>query len=319
MQALDDFDAWYQSAIGPELTQLEDRRKVVAKRHKQLAFGVFGGFSLVAIVMQLPIPVTGVTLFFLLVVYLWLTQLESGDLRTTYKEVVIPKLLARIDPNLQYSAQGYLNEDSFQASGFFNGQYNVYQAEDLVHGQVRGVDFGVCEVHAILRKYKKRTGSENRTVVEKTIFRGFFFEIGLTHPAEARVVVTPRTKDVKILGIKVSMPHEWLKDPEVSVDDPAFERRFKIRSSSQEAALEGLQPELRQHLMRLSGKQGRAVCLALVRDRAYLALPHEVDMFEPNLSASLFDPEMIRAYLSAMQFITSLPARLSLSRDGGVA
>ena len=157
--------------------------------------------------------------------------------------------------------------------------YTRATLEDLFEGTHRGTGFRLVEAR-LVRKRKTGNGSDRASTRRRTVFAGLLCEVGVPAPFEGVVL---------LFGDKGPLGN-WLREvaqrsfagiAPVSLDDAAFETRYRVFSDNPDAARQLLQPGLRETLLALSDDLGgESLNCAFFEGRFLMAIPHRQNLFE---------------------------------------
>lgn len=222
----------------------------------------------------------------------------------TFKERVIKKLVAFVDPSLKYKVDGGIPERTFTEAQLFPGQYKTYHTEDHVWGQASGGELAFSELNV----YK---GFGYGKV---TVFRGLFFAIQLPQTVHGRITIVPdpagRTFSQlnKALEGRAAAP----EGVRVGFDDAEFERIYEVYALQEHIARRVLTNAMRRRLVRFRKRAVGDVSVAFVQDQLYMGIETGGrDMFEPPLFKSLMDPRPLQEYVDLLSFAAGLMADLN--------
>ena len=295
----------------PDLRILEQKRKALVVKTLTIGFAaVFAGlffFSIIAssghIGGAIVIPVIiiaavgGFTYFYL-----------YREFTSTFKMVVIERLVKFIDENLQYRPHDKIPQSTFVLSKIFSTEPNRYSGDDLVFGKVGQTEIRFSEVDA---KHESGSG-KNRTVVQ--IFKGLFFIADFNKHFTSTTVVLPDTAEKLFgwLGQKIQEMNVF-RGQLVKLEDAEFEQNFVVYSSDQIQARYILSPSLMERIIRFKTETGRKIYLSFVGSMVFVAISFSRNLFEPKLFSSLTDFENIREYYDDLDLAISIVDDLNLN------
>jgi hypothetical protein len=304
----------YYATVRPDLEALEgDRKRAMTK--------VLGAWALETVLIVVPTfwMLQGHHFGVLFIVALWagigytaIYHHFRREFGKVFKNRVIKKLVARIDPSLSYRVEGGLPQKAFTEAQLYPGQYSTYKMEDHVWGSVAGSDLAFCELNV----YK---GFGYGKV---TVFRGLFFEIALPKSIAGRVTIIPDPagKGLSRLNKAIEGRAANPEGERVAFDDPEFERIYEVFSGRPDLARKVLTSPMRRRLVRFHRRAKGLVSAAFVHDTLFLGIEMGGrDMFEPPVFKSLLDPGPLQEYVDVLQFAGGLMADLNAPVPAGKA
>jgi len=234
---------------------------------------------------------------------------------------VLTRLVKFISPELEYRPDQYISETEFRNSLLFQMDPDRYRGEDLIEGRVGQTALRLSEVHA---EYKTEhyDSNGNRYTTWHTLFRGLFIIADFNKHFNGITLVLPDVEQnllgwfgqvLQGLSAKLGMqPGELVK-----LEDPDFERAFKVYSTDQIEARYILTPSLIARILRFRERTQSEIRLAFIASRLYVAIPTTRDYFEaPSLFApvgELLRSETIGKYLHELQFALAVVDELNLN------
>lgn len=320
-----DFSQFYQEQLKPILQSLEEERQQKTQRFGQIALIsiVFGGLLTlllaatareVGLIAFLPL---GGALLIILISY----GVMTSEWSRLFKWRVLTRLVKFVSPELAYQPERYISEEEFRESLLFQRDPDRYHGEDLIEGRVGQTAIRLSEVHA---EYKTEhyDSKGNRYTTWHTLFRGLFILADFNKHFNGITLVLPDVEQnllgwfgqvLQGLSAKLGMqPGELVK-----LEDPDFERAFKVYSTDQIEARYILTPSLMARILRFRQLTQSEIRLAFIASRLYVAIPTMHNYFEaPSLFApvgELLKPETMGKYLHELQFALAVVDELNLN------
>jgi len=320
-----DFSQFYQEQLKPILQSLEEERQQKTQRFGQIALIsiVFGGLLTlllaatareVGLIAFLPL---GGALLVILISY----GMMTSEWSRLFKWRVLTRLVKFVSPELAYQPERYISEEEFRESLLFQRDPDRYHGEDLIEGRVGQTAIRLSEVHA---EYKTEhyDSKGNRYTTWHTLFRGLFILADFNKHFNGITLVLPDVEQnllgwfgqvLQGLSAKLGMqPGELVK-----LEDPDFERAFKVYSTDQIEARYILTPSLMARILRFRQLTQSEIRLAFIASRLYVAIPTMHNYFEaPSLFApvgELLKPETMGKYLHELQFALAVVDELNLN------
>lgn len=282
----------------------QERIRKVSKRNFFIAAGMSVGLLLWGVIAILPLADPAErwwTLLWATVIAVVVVRLvykySSSYFRTTFKDNVVSRLVAFLDEGLRFSAGGCVPRISFEDSRLFRNIHH-YRGEDLIHGQVSGLDFAFSEVHA-QREKRDSKGRKSRT----TVFRGMFFAIEMPERVPATTMVYPRM---------ASQPRFSREVERIKLEDPIFERTFNVYADDQVGARILLTTRFMEQVMALRGLCKQTPYLSFSHKHLYIAVPSRENLLEASLFQSVLNPLTVRRFISELDMVLNMAKELRL-------
>jgi len=222
---------------------------------------------------------------------------SSSYFRKSFKDNIVSRLVTFLDEGLRFSAGGCVPRISFENSRLFRN-INNYQGEDLIHGEVSGLEFAFSEVHA---QREKRDSKGRKT--KQTIFRGMFFAIELPERVPSTTMVYPRM---------ASQPRFSREVERIKLEDPIFERTFNVYAEDQVGARLLLTTRFMEQVMALQNLCKQTPYLSFSRKHLYIAVPSRENLLEASLFQSVLNPVTVRRFISELDTVLSMTRELRL-------
>lgn len=321
----EDFQKFYSETLLPVLKELEGvRMNAVQAFQKYLILGV-GGTLVFLLIMYWAFDI--INLFTLIPVGVAIIATISyytnrkKEWASLFKWRVIPELVKFVNPDFNYEPQNGIHQKECYMSGLFKQNIDKYSSEDLIYGKVGETDLRCSEVHAI--EIRESTDSKgNRTRTEHTIFRGVFVIADFHKEFHGQTVVLPDVEQAFLgrfgqffqgLASKLGLTQGQL----VKLEDPEFEKLFKVYSSDQIEARYILSPSMMQRIVEFRKKQTHHVFISFFNSDMYIGVWCNRNRFEPpSLFVQpnrLLKPELLREYLEDIQFIVDIVEQMNLN------
>lgn len=311
----------YQHLL-PELRQLEEeRRAAFAKGNKSFltALWVSAGIALAVFLFFFfrsgqvlwGIPVAGVVVG--VIIGLIIRSNTLRKFKIGFKNKVISAIVSNVSLGLYYDARLEISREAFRSSGLFTTYPHRYSGEDLIGGRYGKTDFKLSEVHAEERR-QRRTKNGTQTYYV-TIFKGLFLIADFHKHFRGRTFVLPDNSE-GIFGTWLSKKLQSFSGGRgelVYLEDPEFEKHFKVYSNDQVEARYILSTSLMEDILHLRKRFGTSIRLSFLRSNVYLAIPTSRDFLEPNIKEDLTQPETLTRLYSEVRLLLKLIDDLNLN------
>jgi hypothetical protein len=297
------------------LEELEARRrKAIATFWKIVGVLVAAAIAAVAIFpvfRAAPIFIIFVAIIALAVAVISWASL-TGDLTGEFKRRVVAEVVRFVDPSLVYSPESHVSRSQFRGSGIFQQGIDRFRGEDHVGGVIGRTRIEFSELHA---EYKTTTHTKNGSrTTWHTIFKGLFFIADFNKHFRGRTYVLTDVAEglLGFLGKKLQEMN-FTRPDLVKLEDPEFEEEFVVYGDDQIEARYILSTSLMQRILDFRRKTGRSIQLSFVGSNVYVAVPMTRDMFEPRITSSFLDFNLIREFLTDLQFACGIVDDLNLN------
>ena len=275
-------------------------------RNKAIIGGLVGAIVSVALVLLfpsegddasvwlIPLVVTGLGGYFV-------HRQATAKFKAALKTETVPLLLKEIDASLVYDATGSIPRKEFAASELFKGDWDGYQAQDLISGSVgqTALRFCMLSLQATERDLIQDNDSSGERTV--TVFEGLLFVADFNKNFSARTFINQET------GSLISD----LFGSSIELEDPEFNRMFEVRSSDPVEARYLLSPSLMERLKRL--RQRNHFRAAFKDGHLWMMLEMPAGAFDPDLTRPLTDASQTVRVLENLQRITGIVEELDLN------
>lgn len=311
--------------LEPVLREIEVQRVQSVRQFGQIALlsTVIGGGLTLLLVLVLQnvwayLPI-GIALVVILVAY----GNRAQAWRRAFKSQVMARLVKAINTHLNYFADQYITQQEYHQSMLFHNAPDPdrYRGEDLIEGRMEQTEIRLSELHS---EYKQVTYDSKGRRQEHwhTIFRGLFIIADFHKDFQGITLVFPDIEQqifgrfgqwLQSLSAKMgNQPGELVK-----LEDPEFERMFKVYSTDQIEARYILTPSLMARIVDFAKKTRASIRLSFVNSKLFLAIPTWHNYFDPP---SLFAPaytlgkrETLQQYLDELNFVLSVVEELNLN------
>lgn len=309
----------------PKLSLLETERKKILYRTENLNFVTI---SLVLVAAGLLfilfkdkpdfkinqlIP-HGVVLLIILIIIIGYQFGIKRRFRTKFKSEVITEIVAAIAPEMTYDPKGKIDKDKFSNSRLFNHSIERYQGEDYIAGKLDKTVFELSEVHAKEeREYHDKDG-KSRTRYS-TIFKGLFMVADFHKHFQGQTYVLPDNEE-KQLGSWISKKVQQLnfvRGTLIQMEDPDFEKEFKVYTSDVVEARYLLSPKLMRDILDLQSKFSCRLYISFLHSNIYLALATEHNFMELDFQKNLLEQTTIQSLLANIVACINIVEDLNLN------
>lgn len=316
MKSEEEFEAFLQESLLPELErrksefrELEARRDALRlPRAWKYAIWIVGGLTGVFLFKSVGLLCVSIVAPFL--IDFWRLRGLPLPPVSEVKRRFLERAIEFHDPSFDYSPAAYIQRSSFEQGRLFEGGGRVdrYHGEDLVQGKVGATTFRFSEL-----RVARRRGRGKQTKWEP-VFSGLYLIADFNKHFEHPIFVLP-DKTEKHLGLAAralqSLPGRGIGRL-LHLEDPTFERCFKVYGHDEVEARYVLSPSLMRRLVQFRESNNDDVRLAFVGGAVHVAMPLPGDLFEVRQVSDL-DATIMRSWAVDLAFATGLIEELDLN------
>ncbi len=191
--------------------------------------------------------------------------------KARFKQDIVSEVFKIVSPTAEYAPQQGIAKDVFVGSGIFDDR-GSYSTDDRVRGRIGNTPFEAAEVK---RQYS--TGGKNSQT--RTVFHGLFFHLDFNKALRGATVVQPETANSYQIGDRRGMTL-------VALEDPDFEKEFKVWTTNEVEARYILTPAMMERLMALRREASHPVFLGFQGHRAHIGIHYGRSLFEPSIAST---------------------------------
>lgn len=260
----------FRREVGPDLAELERRRRQHRLGYVVALAGMLGGiFAAVLLVQSLQHALVAGAI--VLVLGLLLMQYVQRSYTDQVRRTVMPAICGAIgDLTHGVGAAPDLNLDRLAAIGLVP-EHNRERIDDVFCGRHRETGFTMAEVRLRRERRSRRRSS-------RTVFRGLIFAIDVPRAVPARILIA---SDGGLIGNALKGWIKGLADMRrVALPDQEFEECFEVYADRPEVARATVTPELCRNLVALAAAQDGAPFRAAFADgRFFVAMRRRGNQF----------------------------------------
>ncbi len=313
MKTLSSLQDFFYENIYPDLEFLEQKRLKIYASLKKTAIVLLVltcvAFYLLSHIVPEPTTLLVLCSFLSLGIFGFVYKMKVSGYAFLFKDQVIEKLVEFIGGTLSYNKMGLISEREYRKSYLFPQKVDRYTGDDLVVGQVDGVDVRFSEVHSEIKK-KGNKGKE----YWQTIFRGLFFIADFNKNFKGKTVVLPDNSE-KFFG---SLSHFFQsfspRGELVKLDNQEFENEFVVYSSDQIEARYILSHSLMDSILKYKKLVKKNLSISFVGSNIYIAIGFKQKLFEPKIYKKVTSFDEVRYYFEVLSFAVDIVKHLNLDR-----
>jgi hypothetical protein len=316
MKSLGELREFYDTSLKTRLAEFERERQSIVKK-SLIALGIVIAVGLVIGLVLINNGLPPIIFLFVLVgaIVIWagIASSYKGEYRRGFKYIILRKLIAFVEPGLEYRPQDGLPKSLFEAAGLFQHKIDRYRCEDLVQGKVGKTQITFSEVHA---EYKTttRTSKGGTQTHWHTIFKGLFLMADFNKQFHGRTVVLPDTAE-KLFGSFGQTLQSWCASVGqlVRLEDPEFEKEFVVYGTDQIEARYILSTSLMERILAFRHKAATDIYLSFLGSRVFVAISIQKDLFEPKMFSSALEFDTIAEYYDQLHLALGTVDDLNLN------
>ena len=236
---------------------------------------------------------------------------HKSTYRIVYKTKVIKAITQLIHPDMTYSPERGISEETFKEMGLYSTGVDRYHSEDLFAGKIGKTAMMFSEAHAEERQTS--TDSKGNTSTSwVTIFKGLLTIVDFNKDFRSWVIIKPDFAENNFgwLGRKF----QGLSPNLIRLENQEFEKAFVVHGSDQVEARYILTPDLQDRLLDLRRVFGKDIRMAFYNSRMHLTIPNQNNWFEPDINCSAHDITQMRMVISQMTSIFKIITLLDLNK-----
>lgn len=230
--------------------------------------------------------------------------------RSRYKQDVFARVTSALAPGMTYHPQHFIAENYYTGCGLQSSRIDRYSGQDYFEGHVGGTHLIFSEIHAE-REESRKDSKGNRRTYWVTVFKGIFFMADFPKHFQGQVIIEPDVAEATFgwLGRKL----QGISSDLVRLENPEFEKAFKVRATDQVEARYLLTPSFQDRLLELRKFWGGKIGMSLLRSNLYLAIPNREDWFECSSKVRAGDRAQIERFASQLIAVLNVVNQLDLN------
>ncbi len=277
MSPASDFAAFYEKELKELLLPLEEERKKIKR------LGIAGficiGVSLVFFILAASThaayaAIIAFIVFIPAIICLVLYGTGKNKFTRQFKNQIVAKIIAFIDPALHYSPDSCISKTDYTNSGLYVSEVDRYSGDDYVEGTHDKTFFCFSELHT------EREVSSGKQKHWETVFKGLFIMADFNKHFAGRTYVWSESRPQLNFLNKLFSSFSWNLE-KVKLEGLEFEKCFIVYSNDQVEARYILTPSFMERAVRLQKLMGEGTALSFINSNINIAIPMKEDLFEP--------------------------------------
>lgn len=245
-----------------------------------------------------------------LLVFTYFANRARKELASSYKGIVIRRIVSALGRGLSYKPTSSLTRAQFDAMDLFKETGSTWKSEDEVSGSKNDVTYSLHEVlsrRAERSRRRRLMGSPSLSIISlgarmalgrrmnpeddtTIIFRGLVVKLDFNKNFAGHTVVVPESES-RILGGLLGEASTRRRKEIVRLENPDFESQFTVYSTNDQEARYLITPKLMELVMEAQAMLGGQLRLCFAHNSLYVAVPQTKDRFEVSLFGSTVTPE----------------------------
>lgn len=201
-----------------------------------------------------------------------------------FKQKIVKQVIHFIDPTLTYQQAIPFPMEKFYGTQLFPKKADIHGAQDCISGVHRNIPFEFMEIKTQIKKETRSRQGNNlgTTTTYETLFKGLFF-CAQFHKSFHGSTIIQTDKFESKWGFIGRGLQKWKHGSQlVELEDPEFEKKFKVYSTDQVEARYLLSTSFMRKVLDLEHHYGPGVQMAFQNSEIIIAIPSEKDFFEAD-------------------------------------
>ena len=278
-----------------ELANLENLRKSTASKILKLkifcvVLGVVFGFLILKSSGDLGIGICLGAMVGILTYRLFSFSLLKG-FSNEFKEKIITQIIKEISPNLSYDKAKFIEFGEFDRPRIYNTRIDIYQGNDLIWGNIDGVELKFSDIYLA----RIDTKNQERSIqVQTPLFYGIAFIADFSKFFTAKVVVLDKKGSFTSTNLQ-----------KTKMDNSEFNDTFATFCDDEIAARYILSPSLMEKMLYLRKFFGAKCDFCFVENKIYIYINLGKDSFDADYKIQLIGENSApqRYHDEIMQFV----------------
>lgn len=227
-----------------------------------------------------------------------------------FKQGVFAEAVRIAVPGMEYNPDSMLPQYSFESGGLFSSRIDRYNGEDCFRGRCGATDLMFSELH-VERKESSTDSKGHTTTHWVTVFKGIYMVADFHKDFSCRMKIEPDVAEANFgwIGRKL----QGISGDLVRLENPEFERAFKVTASDQLAARYVLTPDMQERFLALRGEWSADIRAAFLDSCLHLAIPKTEDWFEPDIGVRAGDVAVLHGFLVQLMIVLHITETLDLN------
>lgn len=243
-------------------------------------------------------------------IHRWIHGGAVAAYRDRFKSTAFRHAARVVAPGVDYSPTAMVPQQSFERGGLFKSRIDRYLGEDCFHGKAGATDILLSELH-VQREDTSTDSKGNTQTTWVTVFRGIYLIADFHKHFNGRLTIEPDVAEANFgwLGRKLQGVSRDL----IRLENPEFERAFKVRASDPVEARYLLTPDMQERFLDLRNRWSPGIRAALMDSSLHLAIPMRENWFEPSIKVPAHEVQPLAVFLQQLVVLLHIPEQLDLN------
>ncbi|MBQ9292812.1 MAG: DUF3137 domain-containing protein [Campylobacter sp.] len=208
-----------------------------------------------------------------------------------FKEKIITQIIKEISPNLSYDKAKFIEFNEFDRPRIYNTKIDIYQGNDLIWGNIDGVELKFSDIYLARVDTKNK---ERSIQVQTPLFYGIAFIADFSKFFTAKVIVLDKKGSFTSTNLQ-----------KTKMDNSEFNDTFATFCDDEIAARYILTPNLMEKMLYLRKFFGAKCDFCFVENKIYIYINLGKDSFEADYKVPLIGENSVpqRYHDEIMQFV----------------
>lgn len=328
MKTLEEFKAFYSSALLSELEELEADRKSRVKiiiRNTTIylvsisvliAIGLFINYQVYDVILDgekdnVPFTISIILSIIGIFILFGMNRKIKSGYTGVYKDKIVSSIVRFVHKDLVYRAHDVISLDDFCKSDIFKQRPHKYFGDDYVSGRIDKTDIAFSEVHA---KVKVSSGDEDNREKWQDLFDGLFFKADFHKDFKGKYFVLPdfAEKSFGRLG-KFFQKMNKTRGQLIHLEDPEFEKAFAVYGTDQVEGRYILSSNMMRRILEFKSRTRNNIYISFVDSCVYIAIQYKRNLFEPKFYSTAIDETKTSEYFMDLHLAVSIVEELNLN------
>lgn len=230
--------------------------------------------------------------------------------RQRYKHEYFARVTQMIAPGMVYQPNHFIPEAYFTGTGLHKSRIDRYSGQDHFSGKVGSTTMTFSEIHAERRETTRDSKGHTRTRWV-TVFRGIFLIADFHKHFQGQVLIETDFAESAFgwLGRKM----QNLSGNLVRLENPEFEKAFKVRGTDPVETRYLLTPTMQESLLEMRRFWGNDIAFSLQQNHLFITIPKNTDWFECNSKIEATNASQLHDFASQLISVLNVVNVLQLN------
>ncbi|MEM1137262.1 MAG: DUF3137 domain-containing protein [Bacteroidota bacterium] len=316
MKTFSEFKAYLEEQLKEDLDALETRRYKMRYWRGRLGGILLGIITLSwafaymykevsSIIIPAAVVITAPIVYFVYKKYFL-----DETIPENFKDLIVKNLISFVDPSLSYFPEQHVAYEHFEASKLFMLRPDNYSGDDLIKGEVEGVQVQFSELHVSFEskeKFQKKLVFKKKKPEWKSIFDGLFLVADSPVSFSGRIFILDNNlyKTLGHLGSLVQK-HHFYYGKYVMPKNHHFRDHFVVYADDKLEGESLLSEAFMQKILRIRKNSKSRVFISIIENKIYVAVNMKKEIFKVNMNQSLSRAEHIKSFYNDLYYMLTV-------------